>query len=67
MSDPTRYSTPPVELSLPTEAGLPGPAPVKDCAGCAELAAVRGRARADGDMTTVSDCNVLMRRHPQGH
>ncbi|MFJ2178991.1 hypothetical protein ACIOJG_00035 [Streptomyces anulatus] len=35
--------------------------------GCGELAAVRSRARAVGDMTTVSDCNVYLRRHPQGH
>lgn len=67
MTEPTMHSAPPLELSLPTAAELSDPAPVEDCAGCAELAAVRGRARAGGDMTTVSDCNVLMRRHPQGH
>ncbi|MFJ9318154.1 hypothetical protein [Streptomyces globisporus] len=67
MTEPTRHSTPPLELSLPTEAELSDPTPVEGCAGCAELAAVRGRARTGGDMTTVSDCNVLMRRHPQGH
>jgi hypothetical protein len=43
------------------------PAPIADCAGCAELANVRDRARMVGDMTTVSDCNVYMRRHPEGH
>ncbi|MFJ8974780.1 MULTISPECIES: hypothetical protein [Streptomyces] len=44
-----------------------GPVPVEGCAGCGELTAVRSRARAVGDMTTVSDCNVYLRRHPQGH
>lgn len=43
------------------------PTPVEGCAGCAELANVRDRARVVGDMTTVSDCNVYMRRHPEGH
>ncbi|MFJ5047766.1 hypothetical protein [Streptomyces sp. NPDC088719] len=64
MTEPTRYSTSAVRLSLHAEAD---PAPVDDCAGCNELSAVRDRARAGGDMTTVSDCNVLLRRHPQGH
>ncbi|MFV2117314.1 hypothetical protein ACE14D_02245 [Streptomyces sp. Act-28] len=64
MTEPTRYSTPPVELPLYLE---PEPTPVEDCAGCAELADVRDRACAVGDLTTVSDCNVHMRRHPEGH
>ncbi|MFD8209220.1 hypothetical protein ACFV2S_22840 [Streptomyces sp. NPDC059695] len=64
MTEPTRYSTPPVELPLRLD---PEPAPVEGCAGCGELAAVRGRARVVGDWTTVSDCNVYMRRHPEGH
>ncbi|MEW2066284.1 hypothetical protein [Streptomyces sp. NPDC007346] len=64
MSEPLRYSTPPVELPLGMERE---PVPVEGCAGCAELATVRGRARAVGDMTTVSDCNVYLRRHPEGH
>lgn len=42
-------------------------APAEGCAGCAELANVRDRARVVGDITTVSDCNVYMRRHPEGH
>ncbi|MEV7051026.1 MULTISPECIES: hypothetical protein [Streptomyces] len=64
MTEPTRYNTSPVRLSLHVEAD---PSPVDGCAGCTELPAVRDRARAGGDMTTVSDCNVLRRRHPQGH
>lgn len=59
-----RYSTPPVEL--PLRMGRE-PEPVEGCAGCAELAVVRSRARAVGDMTTVSDCDVYLRRHPEGH
>ncbi|MEU3479267.1 hypothetical protein ACI2LO_15940 [Streptomyces sp. NPDC033754] len=53
----------PVHLTLPS----PDPEPVRGCAGCVELANVRDRARAGGDFTTVSDCNVFLRRHPQGH
>ncbi|MEU9997875.1 hypothetical protein [Streptomyces sp. NPDC050848] len=52
-----------VHLTLPS----PDPEPVEGCAGCVELANVRDRARAGGDLTTVSDCNVFLRRHPQGH
>ncbi|MEW2630337.1 hypothetical protein AB0903_01410 [Streptomyces sp. NPDC048389] len=65
MTEPTDFHTPPIEL--PLHQWEPDPAPVEGCVGCAELAAVRTRARAGGDMTTVSDCNVFMRRHPEGH
>ncbi|WNI30152.1 hypothetical protein [Streptomyces sp. ITFR-6] len=64
MSEPRTYPHAPVTLPLRLE---PDPAPVPDCAGCSELADVRERARTGGDMTTVSDCNVYMRRHPEGH
>ncbi|MFF6774234.1 hypothetical protein ACFY8W_11780 [Streptomyces sp. NPDC012637] len=64
MSEPTRYSATPVELPLNLDRE---PEAVQGCAGCAELAAVRSRARAVGDWTTVSDCNVYLRRHPEGH
>ncbi|MEU9400635.1 hypothetical protein [Streptomyces sp. NPDC048242] len=65
MTEPTRYQTAP--LDLPDRTGELEPTPVDGCAGCRELANVRDRARAGGDMTTVSDCNVLMARHPEGH
>ncbi|WP_432140507.1 hypothetical protein [Streptomyces sp. bgisy084] len=64
MTEPTRYSIHPVELPLRL---CPEPAPVEGCAGCAELANVRDRARTVGDLTTVTDCNVFLRRHPEGH
>ncbi|MFF8566116.1 hypothetical protein ACF06N_14270 [Streptomyces albidoflavus] len=64
MSEPTRYQTGPVELPLRLD---PEPTPVDGCPYCAELARVRSWARAGGDMTTVSDCNVFLRRHPEGH
>ncbi|UUS31403.1 MULTISPECIES: hypothetical protein [Streptomyces] len=64
MSQPKTYPSEPVELPLRME---PEPAPVEGCAGCAELANVRDRARAGSDWTTVSDCNVYLRRHPEGH
>ncbi|WP_318198985.1 hypothetical protein [Streptomyces sp. MCL20-2] len=65
MSEPTRYST--GALELPYESMQLEPTPVEGCAGCVELANVRDRARTGGDWTTVSDCNVFLRRHPQGH
>ncbi|MFF9346772.1 hypothetical protein [Streptomyces sp. NPDC014734] len=64
MSEPTRYQTGVVELPLRMELE---PSPVEGCPGCTELANVRDRSRTVGDMSTVSDCNVLMRRHPDGH
>ncbi|RDG33485.1 hypothetical protein [Streptomyces corynorhini] len=66
MTEPTRYQTDPLELPLPASTE-PDPAPVEGCPGCVELAKVRDRARGVGDMTTVTDCNVHMRRHPEGH
>nr|WP_225610829.1 hypothetical protein [Streptomyces sp. H28] len=65
MTEPRTYPSAPVELPL----GEPSlePVPVAGCAGCAELANVRDRARAGNDRTTVSDCNVLLARHPEGH
>ncbi|MFE0426672.1 hypothetical protein [Streptomyces sp. NPDC058953] len=46
---------------------LDPPSPVPGCAACAALVAERGKARATGDMSRVSDCNVLLRRHPEHH
>ncbi|MDH2389107.1 hypothetical protein QCN29_09945 [Streptomyces sp. HNM0663] len=63
-TEPTRYSAPPLELPLRLSHE---PTPVEGCPGCTELAALRDRARAGGDMTTISDCNVRLRRHPEGH
>nr|WP_082317507.1 hypothetical protein [Streptomyces sp. NRRL WC-3549] len=65
MSEARTYPSDPVEL--PLRMGQLEPTPVEGCPGCTELANVRDRARAGGDMTTVTDCNVFMRRHPDGH
>ncbi|MEU8617040.1 hypothetical protein [Streptomyces sp. NPDC048623] len=65
MTEPTRYHTEPVVL--PDRSAETEPTPATGCAGCRELDNVRTRARAGGDWTTVSDCNVLMRKHPEGH
>nr|WP_073726627.1 hypothetical protein [Streptomyces sp. CB02414] len=65
MTEPRRYPSAPVQLPL-RQVELE-PTPVEGCAGCAELADVRDRARAGHDWTTVADCNVLLRRHPKGH
>ncbi len=42
----------------------PDAAPVPGCGRCAELVADRTAARAVGDLSAVSDANVLLRRHP---
>ncbi|MEV2255819.1 hypothetical protein AB0I94_35580 [Streptomyces sp. NPDC050147] len=65
MTESKRYPSAPVELPY-GEVELE-PTPVDGCAGCRELANVRDRARTGGDWTTVTDCNVLMARHPDGH
>ncbi|MGV9728471.1 hypothetical protein ACWDUE_13995 [Streptomyces albogriseolus] len=54
-------------VELPLSEPLLEPTPVEGCAGCRELAKVRDRARVVGDMATITDANVLMRRHPEGH
>ncbi|MDH6630031.1 hypothetical protein M2271_007881 [Streptomyces sp. LBL] len=64
MTNPMTYPERPIDL--PLRLGR-DPEPVDGCAGCRELANVRDRARAGGDMTTVTDCNVYLRRHPEGH
>ncbi|WTO70189.1 hypothetical protein OG867_17240 [Streptomyces sp. NBC_00209] len=65
MSEPRTYPSAPVVL--PDRSGELEPTPVDGCAGCRELANVRDRARTGGDWTTVTDANVLMGRHPEGH
>lgn len=40
------------------------PVPNFSCDVCASLGRQREDARKKGDMTTVSDCNVEIRRHP---
>ncbi|GBQ04230.1 hypothetical protein SSP531S_57220 [Streptomyces spongiicola] len=65
MTEPKRYPSAPVVL--PDSSDYQEPAPVEGCAGCTELAKVRDWARAGGDYTTVTDCNVYLRRHPEGH
>ncbi|MFE9256199.1 hypothetical protein [Streptomyces sp. NPDC006879] len=64
MSELRTYPSAPVDLPLRLD---PEPVPAPGCAGCRELVNVRDRARTGGDMTAVSDCNVLMRKHPEGH
>ncbi|GAA3001974.1 hypothetical protein Sfulv_34490 [Streptomyces fulvorobeus] len=41
----------------------PDPKPVPGCAHCDHLAHNRDRARANGDGSGVSDCNVRLARH----
>ncbi|MFE1574641.1 hypothetical protein [Streptomyces fradiae] len=63
-SEPTSFSAAPVELSLWPP---PPPVPVEGCPVCADLAALRDRARGRGDLSAVCDCDVLLRRHQDGH
>ncbi|MFI1018918.1 hypothetical protein [Streptomyces sp. NPDC020965] len=42
------------------------PAPVPGCVACADLARLRTEASRTGDFSRVTDCDVLLRRHP-GH
>ncbi|GAA2110956.1 hypothetical protein GCM10009802_08370 [Streptomyces synnematoformans] len=51
-------------VHLPGGWPLDDPAPAPGCEHCAELAADRAAARAAGDLSAVSDANVLIRRHP---
>ncbi|MFE9363671.1 hypothetical protein ACFYNN_12820 [Streptomyces sp. NPDC006978] len=51
-----------VQLGNPLD--LVDPVPDADCAVCVALGGQRAEARRLGDMTTVSDCNVEIRRHP---
>ncbi|MEV5441746.1 hypothetical protein AB0N23_04230 [Streptomyces sp. NPDC052644] len=43
------------------------PAPVGGCADCAALAVLRGGAWERGDLSALSDCDVLLRRHAEAH
>ncbi|MFE3860956.1 hypothetical protein ACFXPT_11005 [Streptomyces goshikiensis] len=63
-TEPRTYQAISEELPLRMEVD---PKPVEGCAGCVELAATRDRAYAGGDWTTVTDCNIFIRRHPVGH
>ncbi|QHC20906.1 hypothetical protein [Streptomyces sp. GS7] len=54
----------PVHLPDPVPVPEPEPEPAAGCDVCAALAQQRAVARAVGDMTTVIDRNVEIRRHP---
>ncbi|WTL26763.1 hypothetical protein OG875_20655 [Streptomyces sp. NBC_01498] len=51
---------PPVHLPLPAKP----PAPAPGCGVCAALAKQRAAARASGDFSAASDCNVELAAHP---
>ncbi|MGW0832269.1 hypothetical protein [Streptomyces prunicolor] len=55
-------TTPGNPLDLPVWVE-PDPMPVAGCAHCDNVAMERDRARANGDASGRSDCNVRMRRH----
>jgi hypothetical protein len=57
----TTMSPAPVLGLFPAE-----PDPVAGCPTCRDLARRREAARAAGDGSRVSDCNVLIRAHPHG-
>jgi hypothetical protein len=41
----------------------PAPVPIEGCTTCADYVARRVAARTAGDRTSVTDANILMRRH----
>jgi hypothetical protein len=61
MNSPTTMDQAPVLGLLPPE-----PDPVAGCETCRQLAWKRRAARAAGNGSGVSDCNVLIRAHPHG-
>jgi hypothetical protein len=60
MMDRIRTMDPPVHLGMP----LDPPVPVIHCSICREADRCREAARQRGDLTAVTDANVLIRRHP---
>lgn len=61
MASTSNWQEQPIELPL-----IPPPVPPTPVAGCIHcdlLAMTRDRARANGDGSGVSDCNVRLRRH----
>ncbi|MFI1013492.1 hypothetical protein [Streptomyces sp. NPDC020965] len=52
---------------VPTSQNPPEPpTPVAGCPVCADLARRRTQASRTGNLSRVTDCDVLLRRHP-GH
>lgn len=60
MSERRTYPSAPVILPLRLDAE---PSPVPGCAHCDNIATEHDRARANGDGSRVSDCNVRLSRH----
>jgi hypothetical protein len=58
LTEPPKVMSPPPYLGAP----LPAPDPAPGCAQCQRWARERTAARTAGDWTTVSDCNVRIRR-----
>ncbi len=61
MTLPRTYPGRTVELPLRLSGD---PEPEADCDVCRALGKQRSTARAQGDMSKVSDCNVEIRNHP---
>lgn len=64
MTEPTRYSTPPIEL--PLDPWLLAGMPVSGCAVCMALARERKAALGRGDMTRAYEVSREIRSHPHG-
>lgn len=56
--------TPAVHLTDPLASEALEPVPSPGCVICAALGRQREQARMWNDFTTVTDCNVEIRRHP---
>ncbi|MFI1948593.1 hypothetical protein ACH46F_32680 [Streptomyces virginiae] len=60
---PVNWTQEPPHLPLRTE---PDPVPTPGCGVCEALGRQRAEARAKGDRSKVSDCNVELRNHQRG-
>lgn len=61
MSNRTTHPSPPAELPFSL---ADDPSPAEGCDVCQALGEERREARAERDMSKVSDANVEIRRHP---
>jgi alkylhydroperoxidase family enzyme len=64
VTEPTRYSTPPVEL--PIEPWLLDCSPVNGCGVCMALVRERRSALSGGDQRKAYEVSAEIRNHPHG-
>lgn len=62
-SQTTTHASTTGRTDAPPSGSLPPPQPVAGCAHCDKVAMDRDHAKANGDGSRVSDCNVRLSRH----